>query len=273
MATPVWQALPPEEAIAYFRAKGLALGFSWRDVWAEEHDIAFTVAKAMSLDLLEEIRAGIDAALAEGQTLEQFRKALTPVLIARGWWGRREVIDPLTGEVREAQLGSARRLQTIFDTNLRTAYAAGHWRQIEETKEARPWLVYRHTPQEDPREEHQAWDGLCLPADDPWWRTHYPPNGWYCKCYVQQMNDRDLKRYGITPEAKAPPLMPRPWVDKRNNRVVVVPYGIDPGFDRNPGLTDRPAEARQRLAEKARVLEKNLGLPPGSLEAALPRQA
>jgi uncharacterized protein with gpF-like domain len=67
-------------------------------LWAEEHALAFTVAKAMSIDLLAEIRAAVDAAMAEGQTLEQFRQALTPLLIARGWWGRREVIDPLTGE-------------------------------------------------------------------------------------------------------------------------------------------------------------------------------
>ena len=258
MAEPTWQAIDPAAAIAYFRAKGLALGFSWRDIWAEEHDVAFTVAKAMGVDLLAEIRAAVDAALAEGQTLDEFRDRLAPLLQARGWWGRREVIDPLTGEVREAQLGSARRLQTIFDTNLRTAYAAGHWAEIQRTKNDAPWLVYRHTPQEDPRPEHQAWDGLCLKADDPWWRTHHPPNGWYCKCYVEQMNARDLDRYGITPADRAPPLDLRPYVDKRNNRVIMVPRGIDPGFDRNPGLLDRRAEATARLKEKQTALTRLL---------------
>lgn len=258
MAEPTWQAIDPAAAIAYFRAKGLALGFSWRDIWAEEHDVAFTVAKAMGVDLLAEIRAAVDAALAEGQTLDEFRDRLAPLLQARGWWGRREVIDPLTGEVREAQLGSARRLQTIFDTNLRAAYAAGHWAEIQRTKDDAPWLVYRHTPQEDPRPEHQAWDGLCLHADDPWWRTHYPPNGWYCKCYVQQMNARDLGRYGITPADRAPPLDLRPYVDKRNNRVIMVPRGIDPGFDRNPGMLDRRAEATARLKEKQTTLTRLL---------------
>jgi len=24
----------------------------------------------------------------------------------------------------------------------------------------------------------QAWDGVTLPADDSWWKTHYTPNGW-----------------------------------------------------------------------------------------------
>ena len=39
--------LPPKEAIAYFRKKGLKKSFAWQDVWQEEHAKAFTVAKAM----------------------------------------------------------------------------------------------------------------------------------------------------------------------------------------------------------------------------------
>lgn len=264
MAEARWQALAPEDAIAFFRAKGVAIGFNWRDVWEEEHAVAFTVAKAMTVDLLDEIRAAIDQALADGETLAQFQEQLSPRLQARGWWGRREVIDPLTGEVMEATLGSWARLRTIYDTNLRTAYAAGHWQRIERTADARPWLQYRHTPQEHPREEHQAWDGLVLRWDDPWWREHFPPNGWYCKCRAVQMSDRQIEARGLTPE-KAPPDIRKTWVDRRNNRVVVVPHGVDPGFATNPGRSDRRAEATERLKEKATLLERALGLAAGAL--------
>lgn len=41
-------ALPPEEAIAYFRGKELLESFSWEDVWQEEHARAFTVATSSS---------------------------------------------------------------------------------------------------------------------------------------------------------------------------------------------------------------------------------
>ena len=41
------------------------------------------------------------------------------------------VIDPLTGQVKTAQLGSASRLDTIFRTNLQSAYSVGRWQAIE----------------------------------------------------------------------------------------------------------------------------------------------
>ena len=81
----------------------------------------------MQDDLLRDIRGALDRALAEGRTMEQFRAGIEPVLRASGWWGKRTLTDPLTGETREVQLGSARRLRVIFDTNMRTAYAAGRW--------------------------------------------------------------------------------------------------------------------------------------------------
>ena len=28
-------------------------------------------------------------------------------------------------------------------------------------------------------------DGLILSADDPWWKPHFPPNGWVCGCYIE----------------------------------------------------------------------------------------
>ncbi len=80
--------MPPEKAIKWFKSKGYALGFDWRDVWKEEHAIAFTVAKAASIDLLQDIRGELEKALVSGETFESFQKNLKPKLVARGWWGR-----------------------------------------------------------------------------------------------------------------------------------------------------------------------------------------
>ena len=38
--------------------------------------------------------------------------------------------------------------------------------------------------------------GTLLPVDDPWWQTHYPPNGWGCKCWVRQVSRREAERLG-----------------------------------------------------------------------------
>ena len=45
--------LPPKEALAFFRGKGLAKSFAWQDIFTAQHDYWFTVAKMMSVSLLE----------------------------------------------------------------------------------------------------------------------------------------------------------------------------------------------------------------------------
>ncbi|GAB7214738.1 phage head morphogenesis protein [Dickeya oryzae] len=72
--------LKPEEAIRYFESKGYAIGFNWHDVEARTHATAFTVAGILKQDILEDIRGGLNQALTNGETLEQFRRRLTPIL-------------------------------------------------------------------------------------------------------------------------------------------------------------------------------------------------
>jgi hypothetical protein len=86
-----------------------------------------------------------------------------------------------------------------------------------------------------PRVQHVAWDGLVLKADDPWWNTHYPPNGWRCHCSVSPVSDHGMSRMGRTGPDKAPPVDMRPWRNPHTGKVVEVPRGIDPGFGYNPG--------------------------------------
>jgi uncharacterized protein with gpF-like domain len=62
--SPVLAAVTAEEAVAFFRQKGFRVGFDYRDVWQQEHQAGFTVAKAMQIDLLEDIREMVDHALA-----------------------------------------------------------------------------------------------------------------------------------------------------------------------------------------------------------------
>lgn len=233
--SPDLRPLPPEEAIAYFRSKGVAESYAWEDVWQEEHTRAFYVAKAMQREVLEDIRAALDRASAEGTTLETFRKELTPLLQARGWWGIQEMTDPLTGEDDLVQLGSPRRLRTIFDVNMRSAYQAGRWQRIQRVKTALPYLRYVATMDSRTRPEHRAWHGVVLPADDPWWNSHYPPCGWGCRCTVTQMNGRTLARRGFEVTTEPPRFPPKTFTNRRTGEVTVIEGGIDPGFNFNVG--------------------------------------
>ena len=75
-----YSARPPKEALDWFSAKKLRPGFDHRDVWREEHATSFTVAKAMQTDVLADIRAETERALADGHTFRDFAKDLTPML-------------------------------------------------------------------------------------------------------------------------------------------------------------------------------------------------
>jgi hypothetical protein len=237
--------LPPEEAIQWFREKGFALTWDWRELWQGEHSSAFTVAKATQLDILADIRKAVDDAIANGSTLQAFKKGLKPLLQSKGWWGIKEQVDPQTGEVTEVQLGSPRRLKTIYDTNLRQSMSAGRWQTARRLKTNRPYLRYVHrfgsSPHANARPQHQRWHDLVRPVDDPSWEHIMPMNGWGCHCKVQQMNERDLARYGLK-VSDAPDLPTRTWVNKLTGQTLQVTDGIDPGFDYNPGKAQRGFE-------------------------------
>lgn len=224
--------LTPKEALSWFSAKGLKPAFDHRDVYGQEHSTAFTVAKAMELDVLSSIKDAVEKALKDGQTFHQFRSELTPTLQKLGWWGRQEKVDPQDGYPKEVQLGSARRLRVIYRTNLRTARAAGQWQRIQRTLKTHSYLRYELGPSENHRHEHEAWAGLVLPANDPWWQTHFAPNGWGCKCRIRQISKAEAKRLGVN---TAPPIKRQEWVNKRTGEVHQVPKGIDPSWDYNPG--------------------------------------
>ncbi|WP_420011269.1 phage minor head protein [Tateyamaria sp.] len=263
VVTPV--SVAPQEALEYFRSKGFAppdSRFSYRDWWGASHARGFVVAKAMQDDILQDIRGALDQALSEGRTMEQFRDEIEPVLRRKGWWGRRTLTDPLTGETRVVQLGSARRLQVIFDTNMRTAYAAGRWVRIQRTKDALPYLQYIQLQRVEAREAHRPFHEMVVPVDHPWWATHFPPNGYFCACLTRQLSGAAVKRRKLTVTTD-PPADTVPWTDNRSGRVVDVPTGITPGFESNPGaafLADRARHDRVAgdLTPEARGVELGL---------------
>jgi hypothetical protein len=91
-------------------------------------------------------------------------------------------------------------------------------------------------------------DGFAR-ADDAWWETHYPPNGWNCKCYADSLGDKDLERRGIQPRAATPPLQTSTYENPRTGEVSEIPRGIDPGFAHNPGIAGIRYAAERDLAE------------------------
>jgi hypothetical protein len=103
---------------------------------------------------------------------------------------------------------------------------------------------------------------IASPVSRP--KTHFPPCGWFCRCSVQQVNERDLARYGFT-VSKGPPEEPSPprrFVNPRSGQVSLVPDGIDPGFAYNSGEAAVDAHAARVAAAKW------AGVPPELAAAA-----
>lgn len=254
--------IPFEEAIEALRRRGTNLFPSghWATVWQEQHHAGFTVARSAGFDVLKDIHGALVDAMEHGTTFADFKRGLIPTLQKKGWWGRTAVMDPETGEERTVQLGSVRRLETIFDVNMRVSFAQGRWEQQQETKDALPYLRYEGILDSRIRPQHRRWHGTILPVDHPWWKTHYPPNGWKCRCDAVAVSKNDLHRFGWK-VSDAPDGGTVTWVNPATGEVMDVPEGIDPGWAYNPGDTDR-------VARLGRVMLEKLATLPVDLEAA-----
>jgi hypothetical protein len=237
---------PFDEQVRFFRDKlgNLVPTERWTDLWKEAHDRAFMVAGAAKADLLADLAGAVDKAIADGESIQKFRARFAEIVERHGWEG-------WTGSATEA--GRAWRTRVIYTTNAATSYAAGRLAQLEEG--GFPLWVYRHSDNVlHPRPLHLAWNGLTLPADDDWWRTHYPPNGWGCKCYVVGARDAaGARRLGGDPDKSIDPAWQE--IDQRTKE----PVGIDRGWGYMPGAT----------SDLVREIERKMADLPAPLSAAL----
>lgn len=243
--------LPPAGAIAYLQGRGdLTVTHSWQDLWHEEHARQFTISRLTRLDLLDTIRQSLEKSVNGELTRRDWMRDTEKLLKDAGWWGAKEVIDPAAGETVTTTFDAAR-LKLIFDTNTRQAAAAGQWERVQATKRTHPYLRYITKDDDRVRPAHRAWHNLVLPVDDPFWKTHWPPNGWRCRCRVVAMSQREYDS-GRAPggarfNTKPPSGETIEHINRRTGEVTEVPAGVDPGFGYNAG------EARR---ETIKVIEK-----------------
>lgn len=253
----------PQDAVNAFQGRGLlAPSYSWQDAWHEDHATQLMIAGVTQADVLQVAQDALAQTVSTGSGLKAFSAALRPALQKAGLWGDVEITDPATGETRVARFDDAR-LQLIYDTNVRQSYAAGQWAAAQRGKARRPMLMYRTMRDERVRHAHAAWDGVVLPIDDPWWRTHYPPNGWRCRCRAIPVNEAEVQQYvsagvlrpesdtagdagAVTPRLRttAPPVNTYPWTNRRTGEISQVPAGIDPGWAYNAGIARADAVSR-----------------------------
>lgn len=239
------------EQAAFLRNKLDLPTETWQDLLHGAHDRAFVVAGATKADLLADLHAEVQMAIDDGTSLKKFRKDFRAIVAKHGW------VD-FTGSGTPG--GFAWRTKVIYETNLRTSYAAGRYAQLTDPDflAARPYWRYVHSDSVmHPRPLHQAWHGKVIRADDPWWQTHYPPNGWGCKCRVHALAPDQLGKYGKDAPDAAPHDGDTTWTD-RNGNAITVPRGIDPGWAYAPGAS-LARELREIAGQKVARLPPPLG--------------
>ena len=237
-----------EQQVRYFEKKLNLPTSSYLDVLGEEHDYFFMVAGANRNEVLLAFREAVDDAIANGETLEGFRKRFDEVVSRTGW---------------DYKGGRNWRTRIIYDTNVYAAYNRGRLQQHLDLADVMPYWEYHHHDNSHPRQEHIDLDGTILPASDPFWRYYYPIKAYGCHCTVTAHDEDDLKEMGRT-------VSPSPeieWEEKLvgtrsgNPRMVKVPKGYDVGFQPHnfERLTaGRNADVDQLLFNKAVTAEPKL---------------
>lgn len=227
---------PFQEQVDFFRSKLNLPTERWDDIVKSAHDRGFMVAGAAKADLLNDLRDAVDKAIVNGESIQSFRSRFDDIVKKHGWEG-------WTGS--GSKKGRDWRTRVIYQTNLSTSYAAGRYKQLNDPDLAavRPYWQYIHNDTvQHPRPLHVSWSGMVLHKDDPWWQTHYPPNGWGCRCRVKAVRKSEYKG------AKAPDDGTYTHIDSAGVRHTV-PNGIDYGFDYQPGArTD--TKLREFVQEK-----------------------
>jgi SPP1 gp7 family putative phage head morphogenesis protein len=149
---------------------------------------AFTIAGVSDVKLIDNIQQELLDTLKEGGTPDDFRKA----------------VGALTSDAGVADLLDAQ-INTIFQTNVQTAYSNGRFAQMRDPAVAAALPIWQYHTVEDShvRPAHAALDGFAAQYDDPVWRRIYPPCGYNCRCSVSAMSPSDA------PDDASSPGLPR----------------------------------------------------------------
>jgi SPP1 gp7 family putative phage head morphogenesis protein len=194
--------LSPDKAYEYLKAKKPKLSFHYDEVLKEAHQKAFTVAKVTKLDLLSDIQDSLVRSMKEGVKFDDWKEQIEPTLKKKGWFSKTEVVNQDTGEVKTIDVNSSR-LKTIYDVNMRTAYAKGRYEsQMSSIGE---YFYYGAILDDGTRTEHRALHGTVLHKSDPFWDQNYAPNGYRCRCKIRVYTKKQLERKGLKPTTTRPP--------------------------------------------------------------------
>jgi SPP1 gp7 family putative phage head morphogenesis protein len=137
---------------------------------------SFAVTKSMELELTKKIRDYISDAINTGTPVPAAKDILSAVL---DW--------------------SKAYSETVFRTNVQTAYQAGRFRQAFDPDVAEIMRAFEYDAvlDSDVRENHAAAHGFLAPTTDERWHTFSPPMGYNCRCGTRFIDIWELRQRGL----------------------------------------------------------------------------
>ena len=211
------ETFPNEAAADYIHGKAVADPTHFGNLPPQLKQRAFTVAGIEQLDALQRIRDAV-AKLPQGANWDEAKKEIAAE------------ISPFVGGDMKAARAKAEMQLRIHGFQ---AYAVARHQEQMETLDVFPYWKYVTVGDSRVRPAHAALDGKVLRADDPWWKTHYPPWDWGCRCIVEALDEEDAKAAGISKSAE----MPTPGrresfaFDPTNASIDLDRYRKDPRFE------------------------------------------
>ena len=189
------ETFPNKAAADYIRGKAVADPKNFGKLPDQLKQRAFTAVGIEQLDVLRRLRNAV-AKLPEGANWDEVKKELAAE------------ISPFvgSGDAKFDQAAAKARAEFMLRTHGFQAYAVSRHQQQMETADIFPYWKYVTVGDNRVRPGHAALDGKVLRADDPWWKTHYPPWDWGCRCIVESLDEEDAQRIGISKSGD----MPRP---------------------------------------------------------------
>lgn len=173
---------PFQEAVDYFLSKGIMTREEFdRLAWSEKVK-AFTAAYVYQADELQRVYDAVLAALANGMTYRDFVK-VTEQILTRPW-----------------------HRETVFRTNVLSAYGRGHWDQAQAVKTLRPYARYSAVMDGRTRPRHAALHGLVYPLDHPFWQLYWPPWDYNCRCGAHTLSAGEMAAQGLEVGSEMPPV-------------------------------------------------------------------
>ena len=188
------KGLPFTEAIDYARSRKVELPADYYGNAVQAHRAkATTITGAASIAQIEAVMKDLQDSLAAGGTFAQWKEKVS------------------TQSLKLPE----HRLDNVYRTNVQAAYNKGRYEQ-QTGSLTRTYWMYDAINDSRTRPAHLAMDNVVLSRDDSWWDTHYPPNGYRCRCTVIALTPAQAIARGIS-------------TDKPSNA------DPDPGWDYNPG--------------------------------------